>query len=65
MVGIQAEQPYNLPHKSEVPLFVLMVKAVCGESCMYGLEGGKIPNKESTYPYLSACGEQGYLFKTG
>ena len=38
-----------------------MVKAVCGESRpetgsrfardTHGLEGGKIPNKESTYPY--------------
>jgi len=32
-------------------LFVLMVKAVCGESRTHGLGGGKIPNKESTYPY--------------
>ncbi len=28
-----------------------MVKAVCRETCTYSLEGGKIPIKESTYPY--------------
>jgi hypothetical protein len=30
-----------------------MVKAVCGSSRTHGLEGGKIPIKESTYPYNS------------
>jgi pyruvate,water dikinase len=32
-----------LPIEPDVSLFVLMVKAVCGESRTHGLEGGKIP----------------------
>ena len=44
----------KLVHTSFCTLkLVLMVTSVCGENRTYSLEGGKIPNKESTYPYRS------------
>jgi hypothetical protein len=40
----QVKQPTACPQSSFCTLiFVLMVKAVCGESRTYSLEGGKIP----------------------